>query len=167
MFAAGTPVTHPGIPNFGVAFVESDSADLLVVRHGKSIRKFNRSVLSTTNFRKATPEEAHSAKTHTWVSNHAHSYLVETMIKWLQEAGTEGVLNDCGCPKNQHWNYECECLSLLKVYHRFSVFVQQLRENLDMNIETVALESGKYKTILHPGSYAENKHKYTRVTEEF
>lgn len=165
MFKQGDLVTHTGITGLGVVTVEDHNSDKLIVRKGKEKRTFSCHVLSTSLFRLATEDESKHAKVFNFVTNHVQSKIVETMLNWLNEGGSDGVLNDCGCEKNEFYNYTCTCRTLIKLYHRFSVFTQQLRDTLDLNIEDKTLENGKHKTILHSGSYKENKHLYKESKE--
>jgi hypothetical protein len=93
-------------------------------------------------------EEKSQMKFTSWVSSYEHSDKMNKYIRYLKEAGSAGIINDCGCPQNEYDNYTCKCRTMVKVYHRFSVFKDILVNQFNWNIIDVEMENGKHKTIL-------------------
>ena len=142
----------------------SDDAEKLIVNHRGNVRTFNRAFPAVQSFRVATDEEASQIKLYSWVLSHPKGHFVGLMLEEVAQGSRRrwGLSTIADAPRTSHWNYTCNCRSLLKIHHRFSVFVEQMRKACDLNLETVALDSGRFKTVLHPGSYKENKHKYMK-----
>lgn len=110
----------------------------------KDVRRFADSLL----LRKATDEEVIKYQVAAFISGYEHGELFSVYLEWLREAGTEGVANDCGHTKDAHWNYTCSCRTMVKLYHRFSVFKDIAVNKLKFNIIDVEQENGKHKTVL-------------------
>ena len=146
--AIGDVVFHPG--NGELALVVGSDPDYLHLRFGgsKDVRKFKKGWPATQKIRKATEEESLRAKISSRLSSYEHSDLIKTYLEWLRDAGSRGVDNMCGCAKDSYWNYTCKCKTLVKLYHRFSVFKDILVNELGYDIVDVESEGGRHKTIL-------------------
>lgn len=104
--------------------------------------------------RAATEDEQKQANLKTFFDTYTHSAQLKTYLQWLQDAGETGVVNDCGCDKDQFYNYTCVCRTLVKLYHRFSIFKDELTKR-GYDITDVEMENGKHKTILHSEPFKE------------
>jgi hypothetical protein len=81
------------------------------------------------------------------IDEYEHSEKLKVWLQWLKDAGPEGVMNTCGCPRDEFWNTTCECRTSAKIYHRFSCFTEKLRK-LGFEVEDDETDSGRHKTIL-------------------
>jgi hypothetical protein len=148
MFASGQAVVHP---SFGIGIFTGETDRFLTVRYGKETKKFIKSLpvvgLLRPVLRPATEAEQKQAELAEFLDSYTHSALLQTYLHWLRCAGPLGVVNDCGCAKNSFYNYTCACRSLVKLYHRFSVFKDELTKR-GFDIRDIEMENGKHKTVL-------------------
>jgi len=152
----GDLVIHPAFPNEIAKYLgedETNCENIVLQYSGKKhadrgIVKFKKYYPTTLNMRPVTQNELDKIKIDTYFAESEQSELLKTYIQTLIEAGPDGVINDCGCPKNEFWNYTCHCKTMVKLYHRFSVFKDDLTKHCGYHIEDVEMENGKHKTIL-------------------
>lgn len=145
MFAVGQGVIHP---SFGIGVVKAEDDKTIRVKFMDGLKTLVKKLPVAMLLRPATELEQKQADLKTFFDTHTHSAQLKTYIQWLREAGPNGVANDCGCVKNQFYNYTCECRTLVKLYHRFSIFKDELSKR-GYHITDVEMENGKHKTILH------------------
>lgn len=72
----------------------------------------------------------------------------DVYLRWLRAGGDDGAINDCTCPKDEHYNKTCTCRALVKLNHRFSTIKDKLVNEYGYKIDDVRMENGKHKTIL-------------------
>lgn len=148
-FHTGQALSHP---IFGMGIYLSENNEYVSLKYGAETKKLSKKfpviLPAAERLKLASDEEQKKASLQAFFDSYTHSEQLQVYLKWLREAGPEGVVNDCGCRKNEFYNYTCQCRSLVKLYHRFSVFKDELTKR-GYVIEDVEMENGKHKTILH------------------
>lgn len=149
-FTKGQFVVYPSFPGIGVVYGEDDKCVSLLYNKD-NIKKISKIIPVdepfSTKIREATEEEKGAENIRMFFDNHSHSDQIKVYLKWLRGAGQEGVMNDCSCEKDQFYNHTCTCQTMVKLYHRFSVFKNDLIGQ-GYKIDDVETDSGKHKTIL-------------------
>lgn len=148
-FHTGQALAHP---IFGLGMYLGENSEYVSMMYGKETKKLSKKfpviLPAAERLKLASDEDQKKASLQAFFDTYTHSEQLKTYLQWLREAGPAGVVNDCGCAKDEFYNYTCRCRSLLKLYHRFSVFKDELSKR-GYVIEDVEMENGKHKTILH------------------